>query len=143
MAPFSSSSVIPPGWEEHHRPVAAATMTAAATVRRPPGPEPYPPDPLWDPAGQLLWSGFCRLQELKQVTSTMPAEQPTVGRNYLITFPLGTDNPLPELKVGERGDVVTIDGVDFLLQHPMEGSLLWERDFIAWANHTQEGGGQP
>ena len=138
MAPFSSTRVIPEGWDTHHRPVAAGTMTAEAVVYRPGGPEPFPPDPAWDPSGELLWTGKCRLQELKQETTAVPTDQPTYGRSYLVTFPYSAENPVPKFNVGERGDTVTINGTVLILQHPMAGSLLWEHDYIAWANHTQE-----
>lgn len=139
MAPLSGTSIIPPGWVEHHRPVAAATMTAPAEVRTAGGPAPYPPDPSWSPDGVLLWAGKVRLQELKQETTALPTEQPTYGREYLVTFPMTEDNPVPKFSVGEHGDTVYVNGARLVLQHPMEGSLLWEHDYIAWLNHTQEG----
>ena len=139
MAPLSGSKIIPDGWEEHHRPVAASTMTADAVVRSAGTPAPYPPDPEWSPDGVLLWTGKVRLQELKRATTALPTDQPTYGREYLVTFPMVEDNPVPKFKVGERGDTVYVDGSKLILQHPMAGSLLWEQDYIAWINHTQEG----
>lgn len=139
MAPISGSKVIPPQWEEHHRPVAASTMTAEAVIRRPGGVAPYPPDPNWDPSGEVLWRGQARVQELKQPTTSFPADQPTYGRLYLVTLPIDSANPLPDLHVGEQGDVVHAVGQVLRLNHPMAGSLLWERDYVAYINHTQEG----
>lgn len=140
MAPLSNYPVIPEGWAEHHRPVAAGTMTADAVVRRPGGAAPYPPDPDWDPAGEKLWEGKVRVQELKRQSTSLPADQPTYGREYLITFPMLPGAPLPAFQVGDGGDLVRVAGFEFVLQHPMAGSLLWEHDYVAWLNHTQQGG---
>lgn len=140
MAPLSSTKIIPDVWAEHHRPVAASTMTADAQVLRPnPDPMPYPPDESWQPFIEV-WAGKVRVQELKQETSALPGWQPTYGRAYLVTFPMTAGNPLPVLSVGEGGDIVRAVGFDFILQYPMAGSLLWEHDYLAWVNHTQQGG---
>ena len=136
--PFPGQKIIPDGWAEAHRPIAAGGMTGHCVVDRvSDGPAPYPPVEGWTGREQV-WSGACRIQELKREASVLPGEQPTEQRQYLIQLPYLNDNPLPELRVGERGDIVTHDGAEYVLKQRMTGSLLWAHDFIAWENQTQQ-----
>lgn len=136
MSPLPGWSVIPPGWAAAHAPTAAATMTEPAVFKRvADGPAPYPPPPDWT-GSRVVWGDVrVRLQALKREGIGEQAEQPTYTRQYLITAPLEG----PELRVGERGDVATIKGKDYRLLSEMDGSLVWERDFIAVLNETQGG----
>ncbi|OIH86019.1 hypothetical protein BLJ79_04280 [Arthrobacter sp. UCD-GKA] len=132
--------VIPTNWAEHHRPVAVQTMTAMCTIRRiQEGPAPYPLPDGWTNE-VIVWAGMCRLQELKRETSPVTAEQPTELRQYLIALPFENREgvPLPQLHTGERGDIVATTGRQFNLKQSMAGSLLWENDFIALENQTQQ-----
>lgn len=140
MSPLPGWSVIPAGWAEHHRPVAVQTMTAMCTIRRiQEGPAPYPLPDGWTNE-VIVWTGMCRLQELKRETSPVTAEQPTEVRQYLIALPFENREgvQLPQLYTGERGDIVATTGRVFNLKQSMAGSLLWENDFIAWENQTQQ-----
>lgn len=138
VMPFPGTQIIPQGWAEHHRPVAAGGMTATCTVERvTDGPAPFPPVEGWTPR-ELVWVGQCRVQELKREQSGDAAGQPTETRQYLVQLPYLEANPLPKLYVGERGDLVTSDGVEYILKQRMTGSLLWAHDFIAWENQTQQ-----
>lgn len=140
MSPLPGWSVIPAGWAEHHRPVAVQTMTAMCTIRRiQEGPAPYQLPDGWTNE-VIVWTGMCRLQELKRETSPVTAEQPTEVRQYLIALPFENREgvQLPQLYTGERGDIVATTGRVFNLKQSMAGSLLWENDFIAWENQTQQ-----
>lgn len=138
VSPLPNTRAIPAGWAEHHRPVAAATMTAPCTIRRlTDGPAPYPLPDGWD-GTEPVWSGTCRVQELKRENSPTPAGQPSELRQYLIGLPYLDDNPLPDLRTGERGDTVHAVGRVFNLKQSMAGSELWQHDFIAWENQTQQ-----
>ncbi|WP_316502384.1 DUF6093 family protein [Paeniglutamicibacter gangotriensis] len=142
MAPLGlpNMRVIPDGWAEAHRPVVAQTMTAMCTIKRiQEGPAPYPLPDGWSNE-VIVWSGMCRLQELKRETSPLVADQPTELRQYLIALPFenGAGVPLPRLFTGERGDLVETTGRVFNLKQSMAGSLLWENDFIAYENQTQQ-----
>ena len=107
MSPIPGWQVIPPRFAEHHRPTAEATMTATATIKRiSDGPAPYPAPDDWD-GSQTIWTGPARVQELKREGNNTPAEQPTTFREYLVPVPL---EGLPELRAGERGDVVHVLG---------------------------------
>ena len=136
--PFPGTRIIPDGWAEAHRPVAAGGMTGACIVERvTDGPEPFPPVEGWEPR-QRLWAGKCRIQELKREQASVPTGQPTESRQYLIQLPYLPVNPLPELAVGERGDIVTHNGTEYVLKQRMTGTELWAHDFIAWENQTQQ-----
>lgn len=136
--PFPGQKIIPDGWADHHRPVVAAALTGACTVERVAGgPAPWPLPEDW--TGRTpVWAGRCRIQELKREQASVPTEQPTESRQYLIQLPYTPDNPLPELRVGERGDIVTHAGVEYILKQRMTGTALWAHDFIAWENQTQQ-----
>lgn len=140
MSPLPSAMVIPTNWAEHHRPVAVQTMTAMCTIRRiQEGPAPYPLPDGWTNE-VIVWTGMCRLQELKRENTVVPGDQPTEVRQYLIALPFENREgvPLPQLYTGERGDIVATVGRLFNLKQSMAGSLLWENDFIAWENQTQQ-----
>lgn len=140
MSPLPGAMVIPTDWAEHHRPVAVQTMTAMCAIRRiQEGPAPYPLPDGWTNE-VTVWTGMCRLQELKREASPVTAEQPTELRQYLIALPFENREgvPLPQLFTGERGDIVATTGRTFNLKQSMAGSLLWENDFIALENQTQQ-----
>ena len=140
MSPLPGAMVFPTDWAEHHRPVVKQTMTAICTIRRiQEGPAPYPLPDGW--TNEIIaWTGMCRLQELKRENTVIPGEQPTELRQYLIALPFENREgvPLPPLHTGERGDIVETTGRVFNLKQSMPGSLLWENDFIAWENQTQQ-----
>lgn len=140
MSPLPNAMVIPTNWAEHHRPVAVQTMTAMCTIRRiQEGPAPYPLPEDWTNE-VIVWTGMCRLQELKRENTVVPGDQPTELRQYLLALPFENREgvPLPQLYTGERGDIVATTGRVFNLKQSMAGSLLWENDFIAWENQTQQ-----
>lgn len=137
LMPFPGTKIIPDNWAAHHRPVAAGGMTAECVIDRvTEGPAPFPPVEGWVPR-QHVWSGWCRVQELKREQAGDAAGQPSESRQYLVQLPYTSDNPLPELWVGERGDIITSNGTEYVLKQRMTGSLLWTHDFIAWENQTQ------
>lgn len=135
MSPLPGWRAVPRGWAAAHAPAAAATMTADAVFSRvDDGPAPWPiPDDWIGP--EPIWTTKVRLQELKREGVGEQADQPTYTRQYLIAAPLDG----PEIKTGEHGDVARIGGRTYRLVSEMHGSLLWERDFIAVLNETQEG----
>ena len=134
--PFPGTKIIPDGWSEHHRPVAAGGMTADCVIDRvTDGPAPFPLPDGWT-GRTLLWSGKARIQELKREQAADLAGQPTESRQYLIQLPY--DRTLPELHVGERGDIITSNATEYILKQRMTGSELWAHDFIAWENQTQQ-----
>lgn len=138
MSPLPGWQAIPDGWAAAHAPTASATMTEPAVFKRiADGPAPWPLPPDWTGTSvTVIWDEvLVRLQALKREGIGEQAEQPTYTRQYLITAPLEG----PKLRVGERGDVVTVKGKDYRLVSEMDGSLVWERDFIAVLNETQEG----
>ena len=140
MSPLPGTAVFPANWAAHHRPVAVQTMTAMCTIRRiQEGPAPYPLPDGWT-SEVIVWTGMCRLQELKRENTVIPGEQPTELRQYLLALPFENREgvPLPQLYTGERGDIVATTGRTFNLKQSMAGSLLWENDFIAWENQTQQ-----
>jgi hypothetical protein len=109
-------------------------MTAEVTVRRPGGPPPFPLPEGWTGGGEALYEGFCRLQELKRENAVVAADQPTELRQYLIGLPYEA----PAFRTGDRGDVAYINGRQYNLKQSMGGSLLWQRDYIAVENQTQQ-----
>ena len=136
--PFPGTKIIPDGWSEHHRPVVAGGMTAECVVDRVVnGPAPFPLPEEWT-GRERVWAGRARIQELKRESTALPTEQPTESRQYLIQLPYLEANPLPHLHVGERGDLVTSNGTEYVLKQRMTGSELWAHDFIAWENQTQQ-----
>ena len=140
MSPLAGAAIFPADWAYHHRPVVKQTMTAMCTIRRiQEGPAPYPAPEGWTNE-VIVWTGMCRLQELKRENSPVTGEQPTELRQYLIALPFENREgvPLPPLHTGERGDIVETTGRVFNLKQSMAGSLLWENDFIAWENQTQQ-----
>lgn len=83
---------------------------------------------------------MCRLQELKREESPIVGLQPRETRQYLLVLPFknAAGVPLPDLRTGEQGDVARVTGRSFNLKQSMAGSELWEKDFIAVENQTQE-----
>lgn len=140
MVGLPGMQVIPDGWAAAHRPVAAGAMTADCVIKRPAGgPPPYPLPPSWD-GTVTIWTGKCRVQELKRENSPIPGMQPSELRQYLVAMPFENDAgaPLPQLATGEGGDTVHTLGRAFGLKQSMTGSELWQNDFIAWENQTQQ-----
>ncbi|MFF5791128.1 DUF6093 family protein [Paeniglutamicibacter sp. NPDC012692] len=140
MSPLPATAIIPANWVTHHRPVAAQTMVSGCRIYRiAEGPPPYPIPEDWT-GRVLLWTGTCRVQELKREASIIPGEQPTELRQYMVGLPFenGQGVGLPQLMTGERGDVVEAVDRVFNLKQSMAGSLLWQNDFIAWENQTQQ-----
>ena len=134
MSPLPGYKMIPDNWAAHHRPTARGSMTAEVTVRRPGGPPPFPLPEGWTGQGEALYEGFCRLQELKRENAVVAADQPTELRQYLIGLPYEA----PAFRTGDRGDVAYINGRQYNLKQSMGGSLLWQRDYIAVENQTQQ-----
>lgn len=136
MSPIPGWQAIPDGWAAAHAPTVRATQTEPAVFKRiDGGPAPWPVPEDWDGDAEVLWETTVRLQALKREGIGEQAEQPTYTRQYLITAPPGG----PALRVGEHGDLATIKGKTYRLLSEMDGSLVWERDFIAVLNETQEG----
>lgn len=140
MVGLPGMKVIPDGWAAAHRPVAAGGMTAECVIRRAvEGPPPYPLPAGWD-GSEIIWTGMCRVQELKRENSPIPGLQPSELRQYLLAFPFHNDNgvALPQLRTGEGGDTVHAVSRMFNLKQSMTGNELWQNDFIAWENQTQQ-----
>ena len=140
MVGLPNTQVIPAGWAAHHRPVADATMTEPCTIGRiSTGPAPYPKPFGWT-GEELIHTTACRVQELNREGGGTPGEQPTTERQYLIPVPLvNTEGvPLPDLRAGERGDVIHAIGRQFRIVNIMFGSLEWERDLLCVDNVTQQ-----
>ena len=133
--PFPNQRVIPDGYAEHHRPTTEQTHTAPATIRRiADGPAPYPLPPGWTGAAPI-WSGMARVQLLQRENNTSPDEQPTASREYIVTVPLAG---LPDLRAGERGDVVDVIGRQLRITSIMFDSLEFERGLTCVDNLTQQ-----
>lgn len=118
-------------------------MTAPCTIARiSDGPAPYPKPPGWT-GEAVIHTTVCRVQELKREGGGTPAEQPTAERQYLVPVPLINDEGarLPDLRAGERGDIVHAHGRQFRIVNIMFGSLEWERDLICVDNLTQQNPG--
>jgi hypothetical protein len=110
-------------------------MTEPVVIKRiSDGPPPYPIPDGWT-SEATVHEAFCRVQELKREGGSVPAEQPTSERQYLITIPV---IDAPAFRAGERGDVVHTLGRQFRIASIMFGSLLWELDFICVDNLTQQ-----
>lgn len=140
MSPLPGTRVFPDGWAAHHRPVATSTMTAQCTIGRiSNGPAPYPKPVDW--TGETpIHTTVCRVQELKREGGGITGEQPTTERQYLVPLPLtnADGEPLPELRSGERGDIIHTLGRDLRIVNIMFGSQEWERDLICVDNQTQQ-----
>jgi hypothetical protein len=108
-------------------------------VRISDGPAPYPKPPGWT-AERVIHDTVCRLQELKREGGSTPAEQPTTERQYLVPVPHVSPSglPLPELRAGERGDIVLVMGRRFRIASIMYGSHEFERDLVCIDNLTQQ-----
>lgn len=135
VSPLPNTRVIPDGWAEHHRPTANGTMTEPCTfVRVSDGPPPYPKPPGWT-AEAPFHETVCRVQELKREGGSVPADQPTTERQYLVTIPvIGA----PAFRAGERGDIIRTIGREFRIASIMFGTILWELDLICVDNLTQQ-----
>lgn len=139
MSPLPGWRVIPEGFEEYHRPTVAQTFTAMCVVKRPGGPPPFPKPDGWQP-DTVLWTGMCRLQQLQREGDPVTGDQPTQTRAYLLALPFtnGQGIDLPELNTGEGGDFAVVRDRVFNLKQPLHGSILWERDYMATENITQQ-----
>ena len=112
-------------------------MTSECEITRPTnGPAPYPLPDGWNGVN-TIWSGACRLQQHNREQAVDNAGQPTEARRHLIAFPIDNTNPLPELRVGETGDRVNINGRTYILRQRLDSSEEWQHDFIAEENQTQ------
>lgn len=138
MSPIPSATIFPPGWAEHHRPTAEASMTEPAIFKRiSSGPAPFPLPPEWTGA-ETIWTATVRVQaQSKQAGDSVTAEQPTTTHEYLVTAPVGG----PELRVGERGDVIHVLGRQLRITDSRTGSQLWELDLLCVDNLTQSNPG--
>ena len=140
MVGLPNTKVIPNGWAAHHRPVATSTMTAPCTIGRiSAGPPPYPKPEGWT-GEALTHTTVCRVQELKREGGGVPGEQPTTERQYLVPVPLtnAEGEPLPDLRSGERGDIIHALGRQLRIVNIMFGSQEFERDLICVDNQTQQ-----
>lgn len=134
LRPLGAPAVIPAGWDEHHRPTVDATRTSPGTIHRvTAGPPPFPKPAGWAGTGQI-YSGMFRVQQHNREFNGNPAEQPTQQRTYLIVA--STD--IPALQVGERGDLIRVDGREYRVQQVLFGSHLWEMDLLCTDNLTQQ-----
>lgn len=135
LSPLNNTRVFPDGWEAHHAPVAAATMTAPCVIFRESGEEePYPMPDGWTNLVPLVTGIHCRLQEQKRELSPLVVGQPTETRGYLITIPKHID---VELRGGEGGDIVEVEGRHYRIKQVLHGSVLWEWDLMCTDNLTQ------
>jgi len=133
--PLPNHKLIPSGWAEHHRPAAEGSMTVTCRILRiSDGPAPFPLPDGWT-GETVVHETVCRVQELKRELNSVPADQPTTLREYLIPVPI---EGLPELRSGERGDIVEAIGRRFTITNIMRGSLEFERDLICTENQTQQ-----
>ena len=140
MSPLPGTRVIPERWAERHRPTATRTMTTPCQVARiSDGPAPYPKPPGWT-GERVIHDTLCRAQELKREGGGTPGEQPTTERQYLVAVPHVSAEgvPLPELRAGERGDVVLVLGRRLRITSVLFGSHEFERDLICTDNLTQQ-----
>lgn len=135
MSPLPGWQVVPRGWAQHHQPTLNGTRTVTAQISRlAGGPAPYPRPVDW--TGRIpLWETPARLQMQQRGGVVDQAEQPQVVREYTLALPLGG----PELRVGEGGDVATIEGRDYRLLAEQNSSVHWERLFTVSLNQTQNG----
>lgn len=137
MSPLPRTRVVPPGWVEHHRPTAKSTMQSPAVFKRvSDGPAPFPPPQGWD-GSETVWGGepplLVRVQQLNREGVTSTAEQPTAVHQYLITAPVDG----PQIRSGERGDIIHVEGRQLRIINESFGTYLWERDFTCIDNLTQ------
>lgn len=134
MSPLPNTRVIPAGWAEHHRPTVAETRQSPGTIHRiTAGPPPYPLPEGWT-ADAPIYEGLFRVQQQNNEGGGTPGEQPTQERTYLIVA--GTD--IPYLQVGERGDIIRVEGREFRVRQVLFGTYLWEMDLICSDNLTQQ-----
>lgn len=135
MSPLPNTRVIPKGWAAHHQPVADSMMTSPGEVYRiSDGPPPYPKPVGWS-GETLIHKALFSVQELKREGGSVPAEQPTTERQYLITTSV---IDAPAFRAGERGDVIHVIGRQFRISSIMFGSELWQIDLICTDNLTQQ-----
>lgn len=155
MSPLSGWGVFPAGWEARHRPTAEASMTAVCEVLEPNGPEPYSPDPLWEPWAAVAAGVPCRVQQRNSgagsAGSAVVADQALTVREYLVTLPLGA---VPGIRAGEGGHIIRVTGYrpghggdpaligrELRVKQVLLGSLQFERDLVCVENTTQNQGG--
>lgn len=135
VSPLPNTRVIPKGWAQHHRPVADGLKTVPGVVKRiSDGPAPYPKPEGWTGETQIHEAMF-DVQELKREGGSVPGEQPTTDRQYLISTSV---IDAPAFRAGERGDVVHVLGRQFRIVNIMFGSELWQIDLICVDNLTQQ-----
>lgn len=135
MSPLPGWKTIPDGWAEHHALTLKELYTGQASFERiSDGPAPYPVPPGWT-GREKVWESPVRLQAEKRGGVADQAEQPQTVREYTLQTPLGG----PALRVGERGDVVVINGKDYRLLSEQASTVAWERLFTVSLNQTQNG----
>lgn len=135
MSPLPNTRVVPTGWAEHHRPVAAGTRTATGQLLRDTGePMPYPLPDGWLGA-EPIWTGTVRVQQSNWANDPVTGLQPMQLRRYLITADVAV---LADVKVGEDGDIMLVDGRQYRVMQALRGSLLWEADLYCQDNQTQQ-----
>lgn len=135
MTPLPGWQVIPPAWSTHHQPVAEKTMQSPAIFWRVNnGPATYPKPADWE-SQQIVWAGInVRVQQRAQrAGDIVVGEQPLSQRQYLVTCPVGG----PQLRAGERGDIVEVLGKRLLIIDIMAGTYEWELDLVCSENMTQ------
>lgn len=135
VSPLAGTRVIHDAWAAHHQPTAKDTMKSPAVFTRiSDGPPPYPKPAGWT-GGTVLWETKVRVQAMVQRFGVpVPAEQPSVERRYLITCPVDG----PELRAGERGDVITTGGRAFNIISIAQGTYEFERALLCVENITQQ-----
>lgn len=153
MSPLPGWNVIPPKWEEAHRPTAESSMTGVCDILLPNGPQPYEPDPFWQPWATTDTGVPCRVQDSasSRQGGIIVADQSTTTRQYLVTLPLDRAR---QIRAGEGGHIIRVTGYrpgyagdpaligrELRVAQVMLGTLQWERDLVCVENTTQNQGG--
>lgn len=134
MSPLPGWQVIPNNWAGRHGNTVNATLKSEANFYRiTAGPAPYPKPDGWT-GKTLLHHTYVRVQELNREGGGTPGEQPTRERQYLVVAPLG----IPELQVGERGDIIEVAGRKLRVQQVLFGTFTMEVDILCTDNLTQQ-----
>jgi hypothetical protein len=135
VSPLPGTRTVHPQFAAHHQPTARSTMESPAVFRRiSEGPAPYPLPDGWA-GSELLWETKVRVQALIQrAASAVSADQPFTDRRYLVTCPLDG----PELRAGERGDLIDVDGRTLRINSIAFGTYQFERDLICLDDITQQ-----
>jgi hypothetical protein len=110
-------------------------MKSPAVFRRiSDGPAPYPLPDGWT-GSRTIWTTKVRVQaQIQRAASAVAAEQPFSDRRYLVTCPLDG----PELRAGEQGDLIDVEGRTLRIVSIAFGTYEFERDLICLDDLTQE-----